>query len=165
MGLLRSSTHFTIDLDLVPLFAAGRARYVAHASNAIAALCLALNGASKMMELTINVRSRESGLENVNPASILWPLILLRTDITVKFAGIDAIREHLRFNTRVQGYHSERIADIRDFCNKDIASHDWDTDGLLGVDCGRSIEALWHVALFARRHCGPVHSKRGEEGR
>ena len=86
------------------------------------------------MELTINVRSRESGLENVNPASILWPLILLRTDITVKFAGIDAFREHLRFNTRVQGYHSERIADIRDFCNKDIASHDWDADGLLGVE-------------------------------
>jgi hypothetical protein len=74
MCILRSLTHFTIDLNLFPQLAVGRADYVSLASKAIASLCLALTGASKMVELTISLRADYPKLDHVEPASILWPL-------------------------------------------------------------------------------------------
>jgi hypothetical protein len=138
MGILRSLTHFTVNLNLVPRRAVGNVEYVAQASNAMTSLCLALIGASKMMELTINVRSDFPGIDNIDPATILWPLVFLRNSIAVKFEGIAPTPGNSVYrpdsSQRAQGYRGREVADVRRLCNEEIERHGWDAEGLREVE-------------------------------
>jgi hypothetical protein len=93
MGMLRMLTHLTVDLSGVTPGEHQSKTYVPKARNTISTLCLSLSGISKMKELSIDVESANTERSNVELAQILWPLVLLRTIIALKFRGITAIPE------------------------------------------------------------------------
>lgn len=126
MGMLRSLTHLTIDLNLVTPGDAESEFYVPRARNAIACLCLSLTGASKMQELTINVDlGHPQERSKVDFARILWPLVFPRTDIAVNFEGIAEILKTStagwRRDPHAEASYGRHIANIRHRCNKEIA--------------------------------------------
>ena len=132
-------THLTIDLSLATLGDDESDEYVPKARDAIACLCLSLSGASKMKELAINV-SVEPRLfrSKADFARILWPLVFLRTDIVVKFEGIDELLEtttaHPKKASHAEATYGRHIAQIRERCVEEIEKHGSDLAGLRSVE-------------------------------
>jgi hypothetical protein len=120
--MLRILTHLTIDLGLVT--PRGKKQesdeYSVKACDAIKSLCLALAGASKLEELSIIVKPGDQDSSDVDPADIMWPLLLLRSDITVKFEGIIADPEKMSTRKRPESIDPafcQRIALVRQLGN------------------------------------------------
>ena len=138
MSMLRMLTHLTVDLSLVTPGEDESHVYVSKACNAIASLCLSLTGASKMEELTIKVEAGHPQRDHVDLARILGPLMLLRTDIVVKFEGIAEVpvtfMTHLGMIPQAEAYYGRIIAGIRKRCNKEIGKQGWDITGLHFVE-------------------------------
>jgi len=139
IGMLRSLTHLTLDLNLVTPREHESDEFVPKARNAIACLCLSLVGTSKMKKLTINVETgHPQERSKVNFARILWPLVFLCTDIVVGFEGVDELLETSTAKWR-RDPHSEvsygrHIAKIRQRCNEEIAKKDSDRVNLHGLE-------------------------------
>ena len=68
----------------------GLNEYSVKACNTMKSLCLALAGAIRLEKLTIVVKPGDQDSSDVDLADILWPLLLLRTDVKVEFEGITA---------------------------------------------------------------------------
>jgi hypothetical protein len=94
MRMLRTLTHLTIDLDLVtPRGKPESAEYSIKAGSLMKGLCLSLSGASRLAELAIKVKPGDQDSSDVDLVQILWPLLLLRENVIVKFEGITAGQE------------------------------------------------------------------------
>lgn len=139
IGMLRSLTHLTLDLNLVTPGEHESNRYVPRARDVFASLCLSLTGASKMKELTIKVEVghlQEKSKKYV--ARILWPLAFLRTDIVVKFEGIDELMKTptagWRRDPHSEASYGRHIARIRQRCNAEIAKQGSNAGDLRGLE-------------------------------
>lgn len=95
LGMLRALKHLTIDLGLMtpttPLYDwQPSITYATHACEALTAVCLVLMSASKLEQLTVKVNFEDSQASDADLAVILWPLILLRSDVMVRIEGVSA---------------------------------------------------------------------------
>ena len=137
MDMLRSLTHLSIGLSVVVLGEHERDEYVPRARNAVACLCLALTGASKMKELTINVKSGHPKRSKADFPRILWPLVLLRTEIVIKFEGIAELLEASLTDPKTvphaEVFYGMHIAQIRQRCDGEIGKHGSDFEGLYDI--------------------------------
>lgn len=90
-------------------------------------LCFASAGASKLQELTIIAKSGDQDSSHVDLTDILWPL-LLRSDITVKFEGINADPEKTSTETspEIDAVFCRRIALLRRLCNDELTRPCWE---------------------------------------
>lgn len=131
--MLRMLTHLTIDLELVT--PRGRdqesVEYNIKACNTVKSLCLAMAGASKIKELTISIKAGDQDLCDVDPADILWPLILLRSDITVKFKGTATDSEKKSItkgesSPDIDAAFCQRIALVKQLCNVELERPGWE---------------------------------------
>ena len=112
--MLRGLKHVTVDLGLVtpepPTEDSsddlsddwdekgddGPFAYAVHAREAMTAVCLGLIGASKLEQLTIKVTFEDSQASDADLGEILWPLILLRSDIVVRVEGVSEVLQRER---------------------------------------------------------------------
>lgn len=140
MHMLRSLTHLTINFSVVTPGDDESDDYVPKARDAIACLCLSLTGASKMKQPTINVNvdPKRPQRSKVDFARILWPLVFLRTDIVVKFAGITEIQKTSAAgwprNSHAEAPYGRHIAKTRHLCMQEIENHGTNVVGLRGVE-------------------------------
>lgn len=122
--MLRVVTHLTIDLALVT--SRGKPEtdeYGVTACDAMKSLCLSLAGASKLEQLSISVKPEDQDSSDVDLANILWPLLLLRSDVTVKFEGITADPEETSTRKRPESIDPafcQQIAMVRQLCNSEF---------------------------------------------
>lgn len=70
--------------------------YAVHAREAMTAVCLGLIGASKLEQLSIKVTFEDSQASDADLGEILWPLILLRSDIVVSVEGVSEVLQRER---------------------------------------------------------------------
>jgi hypothetical protein len=147
MGMLRTLTHLTINLDLVAPRELGGRGYATQAGNAITNLCLSLAGDSKIEVLTINVNPSDPERSNVDLARVLWPLIFLRTEIAIKFEGIATVPKTVppqsRMSREAQEIFGSRVAKVRQLCNEVFQKRDRDIGDMHRVD-----NALHHLILI-----------------
>jgi hypothetical protein len=138
MGMMRAMTHLTINIDLVPPEEISSQRHVSQAGEALASLCLSLTGASNMKELTVSVDPEDLNISKVDLAHILWPLMLLRTNVVVKFKGLATVTEtalaHLTIETEAEESLGSKIAEIRRGCHKMIKTRGEDVNGIRDVE-------------------------------
>ena len=132
MGMLRALTHFTIDLAFVAPGKRELEGYIEHAYDAMASLCLAFTGRSKLRGLTVKVHVGKSQVTDMNLAFVLWPLLFLRTDVVVKIEGADVVPGvELEYLVGVSMTPAEersfgrQIAHARRVCSAEIEKGGW----------------------------------------
>lgn len=138
MGMLRGMTHLSIKLDLVPPEERSSQWYISQSCDALASLCLSLTGTSKMKELTIEVIPEDLESSKVDLAHILWPLMLLRTGIVVRFKGLatvpDTALARLTMESTAEASLGSKIAEIRLGCHEAIKTGGKGMDGIKSVE-------------------------------
>jgi hypothetical protein len=138
MGMLRGMTHLSIKLDLVPPEERLSQSYVSRSGEAFASLCLSLAGTSNMKGLTIEVIPEDLESSKVDLAHILWPLMLLRTGIAVRFKGLDTVPDTaltgLTMEPTAEASFGSKIAGIRLGCHEAIKTGGKGMTGIRGVE-------------------------------
>jgi hypothetical protein len=94
-------------------------------------LCLSLAGASKLQELSIIVKPGDQDSSDVDLADILWPLILLRSGIKVRFDGITTDLEKASTTENERNPDSDEefcghIARARQLCSSEFEKYGWE---------------------------------------
>lgn len=155
--MLRMLTHLTIDLELVT--PQGRKEesfeYGIKACKTIKTLCLALAGASNLEELSVIVKPGHKDSSDVDPVDILWPLLLLRSSIKVKFEGIttDPEKTSTDRSLELDTAFCQRIALVRQLCNDELnkpgwEERHWDFHGMRDAE-----KELYALELPGKRLC------------
>lgn len=135
--MLRMLTHLTVDIDLVtPRGKQESGEYSIKACDAMKSLCLSMSGASRLKELTIKVKPGNQDSSDIDLTDILWPLLLLRDAITVKFEGITAGLEkslmegeksmEVERSSGMYAAFGQRIALILHLCNAEFEKPGWE---------------------------------------
>lgn len=131
MHMLRMLTHLAIGIELVaPRGTQGGGEYSIMACVTMKALCLSMSGASKLKELTISVDPREQDTSGIDLADILWPLLFLREDVTVKFEGITTDPEKTlaegEKSPEVEAAFAQQMALVKKLYNSELEKPGWE---------------------------------------
>ena len=157
MCMLRTLTHFTVDIDLATPCKDKTGAYVDQLYDAFASLCLAFIDSRKLKELTVKVNTSDSHVTSASLAFMLWPLLFLHTDVVVKIEGASAVPvvEREQFTRVVLEVLEEillgrSIARVRKLCSAEIEKRWWENDDGGNhperLDAVHDIErALWRV--------------------
>lgn len=129
--MLRMLTYMTIDIQLVTsLGNLGDDEYSIMACLTMRALCLSTSGASRLKELTIRVDPGDQEKSDVDLADILWPLLLLREDVTIRFEGITTDPEKMltegKKGLKVGAAFAQQIAHVKQLYNSELAKPGWE---------------------------------------
>jgi hypothetical protein len=94
-------------------------------------LCSLLSGDSKLKELSIVVKPGDQDSSDVDLADILWPLLFLREDLTVKFEGITTdpaktSTTEAERNTEIDAAFCSQIALVKRLCNGELGRPGWE---------------------------------------
>jgi hypothetical protein len=124
-------THLNIEIELVaPRRYLSDADYSILACLTMRALCLSMSGASRLKELTIRVEPGEQENSDVDLAEVLWPLLLLREDVTVKFEGITTDPEKTPTDgeegPEVGAAFAQQIALVKQLYNSEVEKPGWE---------------------------------------
>jgi hypothetical protein len=132
LHMLRMLTHLTIDLVLVtPRRKQGSDDYSVMACNVMKGLCSSLTGDSKLKELSIVIKPGDQDSSDVDPADVLWPLLLLREDITVKFECLTTDRAkksttEAERTTEIGAAFCSQIALVKRLCISELGRSGWE---------------------------------------
>ena len=129
--ILRMLTHLNIEIELVaPRGYLRDADYGIMACVTMKALCLSMSGASRLKELTVRVNPGDQEKSNVDLANVLWPLLLLREDVTVKFEGITTDPEKAltegEKGPEVEAAFGQQIALVKQLYNSEVEEPGWE---------------------------------------
>ena len=129
--MLRMLTHLAIDIELVTPWGNLRdEEYSIMARATMKALCLSMSGASRLKELTIRVSPGDQEKSNVDLANLLWPLLLLREDVTIKFEGITTDAEEAltegKKGLKVGAAFARQIALVKQIYNSELERPGWE---------------------------------------